>query len=679
MKIRKEQVIYVFMTLLLFLGLHVSRSSSIKKISKEVAYHAEAVSTYAWNLDYEGIKQYLMQAIASNQYSRVTYYDNVTGNMELDLNGPALTGFDALIQKLNLLQELEISHSVTRNNGEELGMLHIFYANKRIYIYSYIFNIYILIQFILFLIIRLNRERSGLEVRVRERTEELEREIEYRKNIQEDLRLTLDSIGDGVIILDLEKKIRGMNPVAEKLTEWTQSEAEGKPIDLVYNLKHSKPLVDQIIKTGSVIRSDRNTILVSRSGQEYQVSESGAPIETADGTITGVVLVIRDITAEYKLQTQLEHSQRLDAIGQLAGGVAHDFNNILGGIMGFSELLQEYIPDEPEPMEINRMIIDACTRASGLTTKLLAFSRKGKTSSTSIHFTHLLNETIVLLRRTLDRRIEITLDSRAAYDHINGDETMLQNAIINLAINASHAMPEGGPLLIQTSNLSLDSNYCSSSTFDLEPGDYLELKIEDKGCGIPREALTKIFEPFYTTKEQGKGTGLGLAAVYGTVQQHNGEIKVYSEVGIGTSFNVLLPLNEGTDRKSHAAEITDFRGSGTILLVDDEEMIRKPVGKMLELLGYTVLLAENGKEAVDRFERERSIDLVILDMIMPEMNGKDCFLRLREINPYIPVILASGFSETEDIKTLRENGLNAFITKPFRQNQIAQLIHKILG
>ncbi len=679
MMLRKEHILYLFLTLLFLAGTQFARYESSTKINDEVVYHARAVSSYAWNLDYAGMEQYLTQALLSNNYSRISYYDNVSKSIELQLMGAPLKGFNLFMNKVHLMNEQELIQKVSRDE-DDLGSVHIFYFNKRIYTYSYIFLIYVLILFILYLIIRLYRERSGLEIRVNKRTEELEQEVINRKRVQDDLRLTLDSIGDGVMILDTDRKIRGMNPVAEKLTGWPLAEALGKTFEEVYMSKFSHPLLDKILNTESVSRSDRDTILVSREGEEYRVSESGAPIRNSDGSVGGVVLVIRDITAEYRMQVQLEHSQRLDAIGQLAGGVAHDFNNILGGIMGFSELLEGYLNSEPRALEINKMIIDACGRAAELTNKLLTFSRKSKTSFTTIHLNSLLRETVVLLRSTLDRRIDISLQLHAEEDSISGDEPMLQNAVINLAINASHAMPQGGPLLIQTSSLVLDQHYCSTSAFDLEPGNYVDLRIEDKGTGIPREVLSRIFEPFFTTKEQGKGTGLGLAAVYGTVQQHDGEIKVYSEVGIGTSFNILLPLSTNENRADHSRETGDLRGHATILLADDEEIIRIPLVKMLELLGYTVLQAGNGREAVSLFEKEKDrIDLVILDMIMPEMNGRDCFVLLREIRQDIPVILASGFSETEDIRFLKSQGLNAFITKPFRQNQIARLIRNVLN
>ena len=678
MKVRKEHALYLLLTIFFLVGIQFAKYKSIMKINEEIAYHSQAVSNYAWNLDYAGMERYLLQALLSNNYSRISYYDNVSKNLELELKGSPLSGFNAFMNKLYLLNELDLSRNVTRDN-EVLGVLYITYLNKRIYTYSYIFLIYILILFILYLIIRLYGERRGLRIRVDKRTEEMEQEVANRKRIQDDLRQTLNSIGDGVIILDPNKKIRGMNPVAEKLTGWLAEEARGRAFEEVYKSKFSNLLVDTILSTRLVSRSDQNAILVSRTGEEYRVSESGAPILNTDGSFSGIVLVIRDITAEYKMQVQLEHSQRLDAIGQLAGGVAHDFNNILGGIMGFSELLGRFLSDQPEAVEINRMVIEACGRAAEMTNKLLTFSRKSKTSFTIIELNRLLGETATLLRSTLDRRIEIILKLEAEEDRVVGDEVMLQNAIINLAINASHAMPEGGPLLIQTSDQVLDEHYCSSSAFHLAPGEYLAIRIEDKGSGIPREVMTRIFEPFFTTKEQGKGTGLGLAAVYGTIQQHEGEIKVYSELGIGTTFNILLPLSKNIDQKQIPNDTDNLKGNATILLVDDEHIIRLPLVNMLESLGYHVIQATTGKEAVTLFRKDsEKIDLVILDMIMPVMNGKDCFLKLREFRPDIPVILASGFSESEDIRFLKSQGLNAFITKPFRKAQIAKLVRDVL-
>ena len=286
-----------------------------------------------------------------------------------------------------------------------------------------------------------------------------------------------------------------------------------------------------------------------------------------------VVLMHQDMTDEHVLQEQLNHRNKMDAIGQLAGGVAHDFNNMLAGIMSASQLLQspKRNLDEKSLNYVN-MILNASNRAANLTAKLLAFGRKGKIISTTIDVHKLIDDAIEILSKTLDKKISIFVEKNALNHKVVGDNSGLQNSLMNLAINASHAMPDGGELKITTSNISLDETYCNASKFEIEPGEYIQIKIDDNGCGISLENINKIFEPFFTTKEDGKGTGLGLAAVHGMIQDHHGAINVYSEINVGTSFVIFLPNSE-KETEEFEVNNTIQKGSGKILLVDDEELI----------------------------------------------------------------------------------------------------------
>jgi len=266
------------------------------------------------------------------------------------------------------------------------------------------------------------------------------------------------------------------------------------------------------------------------------------------------------------------------------------------------------------------------------------------------------------------------VENRAIQSSIIGDDSLLQNAIMNIGINASHAMPNGGELTFTLENLELDEEYCASSPFEIKPGEFLEIAIRDTGCGMSPEIQSHIFEPFFTTKEAGKGTGLGMAAVYGTVQEHNGAITVYSEVGSGTVFRIYLPLTiETAEREMEKGNIPV--GSGTILVIDDEELIRVTASAQLRSMGYRVILATNGFEGVETFtETNDEIDLVILDMIMPIMGGRETFTKLREIDPTIPVIIASGFAKEEDMAALKKEGVNGFLNKPFRRADLAEMV-----
>jgi len=385
-----------------------------------------------------------------------------------------------------------------------------------------------------------------------------------------------------------------------------------------------------------------------------------------------------DITERKKAQEELAQRRKMDAIGQLAGGVAHDFNNVLAGIIGAAQLLEIKAKNlTKKDKGYIDIIISSSKRAAGLTSKLLAFGRKGKIMSTTINIHSVIKDTESILSKTIDKKIKIIVSNNAENYNVIGDNSGLQNAFLNLGINASHAMEQGGVLTFETKNVFLENFYCSASTFNLKPGEFIEIRISDTGTGISHENLQKIFDPFFTTKEAGKGTGLGLAAVYGMVQDHNGAINVYSEVGIGTVFHVYLPTTtEKTDMLQKQKPV--LKGEGSILLVDDEEIIRITAKNMLEEIGYKVFLASNGLDAVDIYgKRSKEIDLVIMDMIMPEMNGSEAFFKMKEINQEVKVIISSGFTKDESLDTLRKEGLKGFIQKPFSIYELSTLLSSI--
>jgi len=394
---------------------------------------------------------------------------------------------------------------------------------------------------------------------------------------------------------------------------------------------------------------------------------------------SGAVIRIDDVTRQYTLEEQLHQSRKMDAIGQLAGGVAHDFNNMLGAIIGAAEIIRSEDALDPEYDRYLEIIQQAASHTADLTSKLLTFGRKGKVISTAVDVHAILGDTVALLERSIDKRIRVFVEPLAENHAITGDNAQLQNALLNLGINASHAMPEGGELHFSTSNTLLEAAYCSASSFRLSPGEYLEVEVRDTGCGIPVEHLGKIFDPFFTTKEHGKGTGLGLSAVYGTVLDHHGAISVYSEVGRGTAFHLFLPVSEDLAPVARPSEEL-IPGTGLILLADDEEIMRVVAGKMLRNLQYEVITADNGAEAVRIYqERHAEIDLVILDMIMPEMSGRDAFERIKAIEPACKVILSSGFSRGDDLDTMKAGGLAGFIRKPFRISELSQAVSKALS
>jgi len=401
------------------------------------------------------------------------------------------------------------------------------------------------------------------------------------------------------------------------------------------------------------------------------------PLQTE--SYRGAVIRIDDITDKVLLEAKVHQNEKMDAVGQLAGGIAHDFNNMLSGIIGATELLRDYLPDDAQSHNLHNMILSTADRAADLTEKLLSFSRQQPLESTNINVHTLLNDTISLLKNTVDRRIEINTSLEAEQSCVIASISQIQSTFLNIGINASHAMPERGVLDISTRVVELDEVYCSTSPFNITSGSFIEIEFRDTGTGIAKENIDRIFEPFFTTKDQGKGTGLGLAAVFGTVKQYNGAVDVYSEVGVGTSFHILLPLviSDVVLEKSESQKIS---GSGNVLVVDDEPIVRATAKAILESLGYAVTLAENGREGIDTFcDSTNQFDLVILDMIMPEMNGRECFEEIIKVEPTAKIVISSGFTRDEDIDTMKENGLSGFIRKPYRTAELSQLVNDVLN
>ena len=403
-------------------------------------------------------------------------------------------------------------------------------------------------------------------------------------------------------------------------------------------------------------------------------------IKILEETICAMVKDLIDALREKEeLQNQLVQAQKMEAIGQMAGGMAHDSNNMLAAIMGCAELIELEVPDNPEVKELTEMILSAGERATDLTAKLMAFGREHRQEFYALDVHEVIEDTVSILKNTVDKLLVIHSHLLAGKTTTMGNHAQLQSVFLNLGINASHAMPKGGHLTISTRETRLDQDYCDKSIFDLSPGLYIQISVQDTGTGINPEHLAKIFDPFFTTKQQGEGTGLGLTVSYATVKQHKGEIKVVSEVGKGTNFRISLPVSEVEDWHRPRTERSQ-KGEGCVLVVDDEDMIRTTATALLEGLGYTVLSVKNGLEAVSLYlSRRDDIDVVLCDMIMPGMNGRDCFMELKAMNPDIRFVLASGYTREEDTLELKQNGLSGFIEKPYRKAQLSQMIADVLN
>ncbi|MHC4883771.1 MAG: ATP-binding protein [Planctomycetota bacterium] len=399
-----------------------------------------------------------------------------------------------------------------------------------------------------------------------------------------------------------------------------------------------------------------------------------------------IVSIISDITqrkqAEEDLlstQEQLHQAQKMESIGHLAGGVAHDFNNQLAIIMGYSDILSSCPLNQEAITKYGESIRTAARRSADLTRQLLAFARKGNFQAVPLDIHKIIGEVVDMLHHSVDKKITIKQHLNAYPSTITGDPSQLQNAILNLGINARDAMPKGGELLFRTTSHEVSGSAEEQST-GLKPGPHVLIQVSDSGTGIPEDVLESIFEPFFTTKDIGKGTGMGLAAVYGTLQSHQGAVTVDTEIGKGTTFNLYLPLlQEGSDETTADVEAVLPKGKGCILIIDDEEPVAEMAGTMLKALGYGVTIATSGREGISIYERAHDqVDLILLDMVMPDLNGQETCQQLRTINPEVRILISSGHNLTNTDWSFTEADSLGFIQKPYLIGDLARQLDEQL-
>ncbi len=496
---------------------------------------------------------------------------------------------------------------------------------------------------------------------------------------------TLKSIGDAVIATDSEGKVVLLNPVAEGLTGWDTEEARGRPVEEVFHIINEntrKPVespVTRVLREGVVVGLANHTSLISRNGKEICIDDSGAPIRDSSGNIMGVVMVFRDITEKKNLQARLEQAQRMEAIGTLAGGIAHDFNNFLQGLRGYvSIMLSDMDADHPHYEKLKCMDeqIEHCAM---LTAQLLGFARGGRYRVESCDINLLVRRNLEMFSHT-HREIMVRSEFSDGLWFAEVDRGQIEQVLMNLFVNASQAMPGGGELRVETANRILNRD--EAGLYGVEPGKYVRITIADNGTGMDEETRKRIFEPFFTTKEMGRGTGLGLASAYGIIRNHQGAIDVKSKPGSGSIFEIYLPATDKTPvavGDLPAGEDME-KGRGTVLLVDDEDVLLQVGKEMLTLMGYEVLLAPNGKEALRIFETEReNIDLVVLDMVMPGISGKDVYDRMIRIRPDLKVLFSSGYALEGEAAELVGNGRNDFIQKPFSMKEFSDRVRRLIN
>ncbi len=529
-----------------------------------------------------------------------------------------------------------------------------------------------------------------LEKLVAARTEALQNEIVERKRIEEALaseknRLSamLQSIADGVITTNNEGKIILMNPAAEQLTGWSQEEAIGKSLTGVFNLvktetrESGETVVENVLKSGGLIGLGDQITLLSKDGSERIVTCSGTPIFHQTNKIIGVVLVFQDVTTSKRIEEELIKAQKLESLGVLAGGIAHDFNNLLTAILGNVSLAKVYAKPGDRIVARLEEAEKASLRAKDLTQQLLTFSKGGAPLKRTASLSEVLKDSARFALRGSNVRCEFSIPQDLWPVEI--DEGQISQVIHNLIINAHQAMPEGGIIRVMAENLSIDCD--QEMNLALVTGKYVSLAVKDDGHGIPLHMLSKIFDPYFTTKP--KGSGLGLATSYSIIKNHDGAITVQSDVGVGTTFRVYLPVSGKKEVRTRQSRDKPIPGQGRVLVMDDEKILRDFVGELLELLGYNVHFAADGSETISAYCRAREIgepyDCVLMDLTIPGgMGGREAIQKLKEIDPCVRAIVSSGYSDDPVMADFKKYGFCGVVAKPYDAEQLSEVLHRVI-
>ena len=517
---------------------------------------------------------------------------------------------------------------------------------------------------------------------------QIARDLTERKGLEASLRLrqqVLDEVAQGIIFTDprqLDNPITYVNPAFEQITGYRAVDVLGKNCRLLYGPGTDPAAVTEIQRALEECRPCAVELLNYRAeGTSFWNLVSIAPLHDDKGQVTHFVWVQTDVSQRRMLEEQVRQSQKMEAIGRLAGGVAHDFNNILTIILGNAEFaLGELPPENTLLIDQVQTIVEAANRAAALTKQLLAFSRKQLLEPTLLKLNSIVANLERMLRALIGEDVSLITDLGPDLWQTKADPSQIEQIIMNLAVNARDAMQQGGYLRIATRNTQVDSAYVSRHP-GVRPGCYVCMSVSDSGCGIPPALLHQVFEPFFTTKQLGEGTGMGLATVFGIVTQSNGHITVESEVGHGTTFHVFLPRGEETSVPGAAtsAALSACGGAETLLLVEDEADVRRLARHILQAAGYRVLEASNGAEALDLVAKYPDpIDLLIADVVMPGMSGKQVADRLREPRPETKVLYMSGYPNSAVMPNGRLEQDAAFLQKPFTRASLTQQVRQAI-
>ena len=513
---------------------------------------------------------------------------------------------------------------------------------------------------------------SFKDITVRKLMENALRESEER------IRSIFETSADIIFVSDISGEIVDINPAIETISGYSIKEMIGKYTAKFYkDPVQRKEVIEELRQKGHI--KNKEVLFLKKDGSVLDGLITIAPRLNKQGEMIGVQGTIKDITEKKQLEQQLVQAQKMEALGNLAGGIAHNFNNILLGIMGYSEFLMNKKDENDPDFKAVKTIFEGTTRAAEMTRQLLNVARAGEHVARKIQPEYIVKNTLPLIKNIFDKNIAITTHIQKNIKSIIGDQGQLEQCLLNLCINARDAMPKGGELLIEIENRHLEEDYARSH-LEAQTGEYVVLTVSDSGVGMTLDVKQRIFEPFFTTKGDRGGTGMGLATLYGIIKNHNGFINVYSEQGVGTTFKLYLPVSKAlVEEVPVEDDLETVRGTEMILLIDDEPHVLEMWGDLLEENGYVVLTAEGGSRGVEIYrERAKEIDLVILDYIMPDMGGGTVLERLKEIDGDVKVLVASGYSENGQAKGILNGDTAGFIQKPATMKELLRKVRTII-
>ncbi len=510
-------------------------------------------------------------------------------------------------------------------------------------------------------------EKQKLQIERKRNEEELREEKEFSDTLFQNTPF-------GIMLVNSKKKVIEINRAALDILGRSKKDVLGKVCHefICSTEKNECPIFDR----GEEINNSERSAL-NAQGDTIPVLKSVVPIKIKGETC--LLETFLDISERKKLEAQLLQAQKMEAVGTLAGGIAHDLNNILQAISGYSQLLMLKKDTNNRDYNMLKAIGHSIQRAAELTKQLLTFSRKIESKLRPVDLNHEVLQVSKLLKRTIPKMISIETNLAGDLRITNADPSQLEQIMMNLGVNAKDAMPDGGKLIFQTENITLDEQYCKA--FEIKPGNYALLSVSDTGFGMDQETVKHIFEPFFTTKERGKGTGLGLSMVYGIVKNHGGHITCYSKHGQGTTFRIYFPALEAESREQKAESKKEeiVGGSETILMVDDDEILLNLGQDMLGEYGYTTVAAETGEKAIELYKAQKDrIDLVTLDIGMPGMGGHKCLKELLRIDPDVRIVIATGYAATGKVKELLDSGAKDYIGKPYQLKDILKKVREVL-